>query len=153
MEFPAIHDDAFGTNELYLHLEDVTVNLPDNVRLEKVLTLMSEQEAVPFREVNFIFCSDEYLLQMNRTHLNHDYFTDVITFPHLESALCGDVFISTDRVAENARKLGVTFDNELVRVMLHGALHLCGYTDTTPQLKKHMRLRENHYLSCWKEVA
>lgn len=149
MNFPTLHEDAFGTEELYLHLEDVSIELPLQSRLQQVLINMAEQENAPFRELNYIFCSDDYLLEVNRQHLNHDYYTDVITFPHLEQSLCGDIYISTDRIAENAQNLGVSFDLELLRVMLHGALHLCGHTDTTPAAKQKMRKLEDQYLAVW----
>ncbi len=152
MNFPTLHEDAFGTEELYLHLEGVSIDLPPQNRLHQLLKSMAAQENTPFRELNIIFCSDEYLLEINRQHLNHDYYTDVITFPHLERSLCGDIYISTDRIAENAQKLGVSFDLELMRVMLHGALHLCGHTDTTPASRQKMRRLENHYLATWQSI-
>jgi probable rRNA maturation factor len=149
MEFPALHEEAFGNEELYLHLQDVSIDLPDAEKLLEVIKLMAKTEKKPFRELNYIFCSDDFLLEMNRTHLDHDYYTDVITFPHLDHAICGDVYISTDRIAENAKKLGITFDFELLRVILHGALHLAGYADTTPELKQKMSQREDHYLAIY----
>jgi probable rRNA maturation factor len=99
--------------------------------------------------ISFIFCSDVYLLKLNQEHLDHDYFTDVITFDYSETSptLSGDVFISIDRVTENAKTLSCSFDDELHRVIIHGALHLCGYNDKTDAEKKEMRKKEDHYLS------
>jgi probable rRNA maturation factor len=146
MEFPAIHEEAFGFEEVYIHQEDVNIEPPEQGQLKTVLLQMANLESAPLRELNYIFCSDAYLLELNRSELQHDYYTDVITFPHLEGEICGDVFISTDRVAENAKDLGVTFERELLRVMLHGALHLAGYSDKTPENEAEMRAKEDAYL-------
>ena len=97
--------------------------------------------------INFIFTSDEYLIKLNRRYLNHDFYTDVITFPEYEGKkVHGDVFISYDRVCENAEKYHVTHMVELYRVMIHAALHLCGMEDTTPAKKKQMTMEEDRYV-------
>jgi probable rRNA maturation factor len=147
IEFPLVSEEAFGHEEIYLHQEDVSIDLPNLTILTQLIKHIAAQEGVAFRELNYIFCSDEYLLNMNRQYLDHDYYTDVITFPHLEKSLCGDIYISTDRVFENAKASQVVFDTELLRVMIHGALHLSGYGDSTPTEKKLMRAKENSYLS------
>jgi len=99
-------------------------------------------------EINIIFCSDDYLLKMNKDHLNHDYFTDIITFDYCEKDLVsGDLFISTDRVGENAKKFNVEFNAELNRVIIHGVLHLIGYNDKTDEEQKEMTEKENFYLN------
>ena len=97
-------------------------------------------------ELNFIFCSDEHLRGINVEYLAHDYYTDVITFPYTDQAVHGDVFISIDRVRDNATSLGVEFTNELYRVMAHGTLHLAGYEDKTDEKKAEMRAKEDFYL-------
>jgi probable rRNA maturation factor len=99
--------------------------------------------------INFVFCSDDELLEINRTHLNHDYYTDIITFPieETDSVLEAEIYISIDRVKENAENESVSFDNELKRVIVHGILHLCGYKDKTTQQQKNMRQKEDFYLS------
>jgi rRNA maturation RNase YbeY len=95
----------------------------------------------------FIFCSDNFLLEMNKKHLNHDYYTDVITFDYtVDNIISGDIFISVERVDENAREFGVAFDHELSRVMYHGVLHLCGYGDKSENEKQTMREKEDFYL-------
>ena len=147
IDFPKIHDEAFGYDEVYFHQEDVTVEIPDMEQVIMVLKSMAEQESAPLRELNYILCSDDYLLEMNRQHLDHDYYTDVITFPHLQGNICGDVYVSTDRVAENARKSNINFETELLRVMLHGALHLAGYQDGNDEQKVQMRTKEDAYLA------
>ena len=98
-------------------------------------------------ELNLVFCSDEYLLEINKKHLNHDYYTDIITFDYSEeNKISGDLLISIDRVKENAKTFSVSFIHELNRVVIHGVLHLCGYKDKTEEEKKQMRNLENKYL-------
>jgi rRNA maturation RNase YbeY len=95
----------------------------------------------------FIFCTDDFLLKMNRKHLNHDYYTDVITFDYTaDDLVSGDIFISVERVNENAGEFGVPFNHELNRVMYHGVLHLCGYGDISDEEKQTMREKEDFYL-------
>jgi rRNA maturation RNase YbeY len=97
--------------------------------------------------INVVFCSDEYLLKINQDFLNHDYLTDVITFDYNEEFISSDVFISVDRVADNSKVLGVVFTDELMRVMVHGVLHLCGFKDKTPEQEREMRSMEDYYLN------
>ncbi len=99
-------------------------------------------------EVNLVFCSDEYLYDMNVQHLNHDYFTDIITFDYcVDKQIIGDLFISIDRVSDNAVSFSVPFFEELNRVIIHGVLHLCGYKDKTDVDIKVMRSKEDLYIS------
>ena len=99
-------------------------------------------------EITVIFCSDEYLLEMNRQYLNHDYYTDIITFDYGdESTVSGDLFISVDRVYDNAQGLGLNRGTELKRVCVHGMLHLCGYGDKNDLESRLMRQKEDYYLS------
>lgn len=102
-------------------------------------------------DVNYILCSDNYLLNINREYLNHDYFTDVISFDYCEdNVISGDIFISVDTVSDNAKEYGATFENELERVMIHGVLHFVSYNDKTESDQKTMRAKENQYLSLFK---
>lgn len=97
--------------------------------------------------ISYIFCSDEYLLDMNIRYLGHDYYTDIITFPYHEGdQLSGDMFISVDRVRDNAAEYGVDFETELRRVMVHGLLHLMGYGDKTAEDVLIMRAKEDECL-------
>lgn len=106
---------------------------------------LSEQKNLA--EVNLIFCSDEYLLEMNNQYLQHDYYTDIITFDYCEGDLIiGDLFISVDRVKDNAVLNKVEFSNELNRVVVHGVLHLCGFKDKSDDEEKLMRSKEDFYL-------
>jgi rRNA maturation RNase YbeY len=99
-------------------------------------------------DISIIFVSDQYLLEMNQKYLNHDYFTDIITFDYCDhNVVSGDLFISVDRVKENADSFNVDELTEIHRVMIHGVLHLCGYKDKTEEEEKNMRLLENKYLN------
>ncbi len=104
--------------------------------------------------INFIFCNDSYLSKINKQFLNHDTYTDIITFDYTtdyKGKISGDIFISIDRVAENAEKLNISFTNELHRVMIHGVLHLLGYKDKTKSQKTLMRQKEDNCLSLQKK--
>ncbi|MDR3350394.1 MAG: rRNA maturation RNase YbeY [Prevotellaceae bacterium] len=119
-------------------------------RVKKWLTALAEAENRRVGEVSIIFCSDEELLALNRRYLQHDYFTDVLTFDYSDgNRLSGDIFISCDTVRANARDYSQPFDGELRRVMAHGLLHLCGYRDATVSQQRAMRAKENHYLAQW----
>lgn len=98
-------------------------------------------------DITVVFVTDEYLLDMNRTHLDHDYYTDIITFDYTESNfISGDLFISYDRVLDNSNEFNVSSYNELCRVIFHGVLHLCGYKDKSSEDEKLMRAKESFYL-------
>lgn len=100
--------------------------------------------------INYLFCDDEYLLQANMQYLNHDTYTDIITFDYVAGGLIsGDIMISTDRVGENAEKFGVSFEHELHRVIIHGVLHLLGQGDKTDSDAAEMRRQENEALALW----
>ncbi|MDR1610342.1 MAG: rRNA maturation RNase YbeY [Candidatus Symbiothrix sp.] len=97
--------------------------------------------------IAYIFCSDEEILRINKQYLNHDYYTDIITFDYTENGvISGDLFISLDTVQSNSEKFGTIYEEELHRVMIHGILHLCGFKDKTPDDEKVMRKKENEAL-------
>ena len=105
----------------------------------------SEQKSLG--EVSFIFCDDEYLLDINKRFLNHDYYTDIISFDNtMGTEINGDIFISIERVKDNASEFSVTFVEELHRVIIHGVLHFCGYKDKSDSEEKEMRAKENEKL-------
>ncbi len=105
------------------------------------------QENFESGDITIIFCNDNYLLEVNKTHLNHDYFTDIITFDYtMNGIISGDLFISVDRIRENALIYSVGFNVELSRVIFHGILHLCGYKDKSDEDQLLMREKENFYL-------
>jgi rRNA maturation RNase YbeY len=95
-------------------------------------------------EINYIFCDDEYLLEINKQYLDHDYYTDIISFDYsIGNELHGDIFVSIDRVKENAEEFGVSFQDELKRVIIHGVLHYCGYKDKSEEEELLMRSKED----------
>ena len=99
-------------------------------------------------DVAYIFCDDAKILEVNRQYLQHDYYTDIITFDYCEGdTLHGDIFVSLDTVRSNAAEFGTTFDNELHRILIHGILHLCGQADKTPEARAEMTRKENHALT------
>lgn len=98
-------------------------------------------------DIAYIFCSDERILEINNHYLNHDYYTDIITFDYSDTkTISGDIFISLDTVRSNAADFGVDFEQELKRIIIHGVLHLCGQDDKTPELRKQMTEKENDAL-------
>ena len=131
-----------------LFFEDVELpNLQAPPLIDWLSTVCADEGKV-LDEVNLIFCSDEYLLKMNVEYLQHDYYTDIISFDYCEgNRILGDLFISKDRVLDNADQNNVTFDLELQRVIVHGVLHLCGYKDKSEEEQKLMRTKEDYYLS------
>jgi rRNA maturation RNase YbeY len=112
------------------------------------LSKVCDSEGKTLGELSLIFTSDEYLLNMNKEHLEHDYYTDIITFDYTEGDIVsGDLFISVDRVNDNASSLNVSRETELNRVVVHGTLHLIGYGDKSEAEAKVMREKENYYLT------
>lgn len=128
--------------------EDVSFTLPQKRKLKGwIISAIKAESKIP-GEINFIFCSDEHLLQMNRDFLDHDYYTDIITFDNSENSIVsGELFISVDRARDNASSLAISTLEEIHRLMIHGVLHLCGYKDKKADDKKQMTLKENYYLS------
>jgi len=127
--------------------EDISTFELDQDFCGRQIKQLINEEKKETGDISVIFCSDGYLLEMNKKHLNHDYFTDIITFNYVEDdVISGDLFISADRIRENAGKFNVTFLEELYRVILHGILHLVGYNDKTSEEKKVMKDKENYYL-------
>jgi len=109
-------------------------------------TITSEEKTTG--DISFIFCSDDYLLKVNKQYLNHDYFTDIITFDYVENnIISGDIFISCDRIKENAKEYKTGFDNELSRIIIHGVLHLLGFKDKNKKDKLLMTQKEDFYLN------
>lgn len=126
-----------------LEISDITADFYDQW-LSKVTSLENKK----LGDITLIFCSDEYLLSINQTYLDHDYYTDIITFDYTEDDfVSGDLYISVDRVSENATINTVSFLNELNRVVVHGVLHLCGYKDKSESEEHLMRSKEDQMLS------
>ncbi len=127
-------------NIFYEDIENLDL---DSAFLERWLSKVCTSEGKPLGELILIFCSDNYLLDMNVKHLNHDYFTDIITFDYTDEEVSGDLFISVERVKENAESHKTEFVNELYRVIVHGVLHLLGYSDKSDEEVVLMRKRED----------
>ncbi len=116
-------------------------------KVKEILAKMEQIEQVRFDFINYIFCSDESLLAVNQQYLQHDYYTDIITFPYeSESGIASDIFISVDRIKDHANEFGQGFEHELHRIVFHGALHLVGFDDKEPELKAEMTKKEDEYL-------
>ena len=127
--------------------EDITFSLKEKLKHKAWLNEVAKQEGKKIQELTYVFCSDEYLLQINQEYLNHDTLTDIVTFDNSEDPkkIEGDIFISIERVLENGNKLG-TSDTELERVMVHGLLHLLGYKDKKKEDKTLMTEKEDFYI-------
>lgn len=132
---------------IHFFWEDVSSNLKQKIRLRNWITNTIKEENKRLGELTFIFCSDTYLLSINQEYLNHNTYTDIITFNNSEDdRIIGDIFISLERVHENALRFKVSEEDELHRVMIHGTLHLLGYTDKGKDAKALMTNKENYYL-------
>lgn len=114
-----------------------------------IISQITDKEGVNIDFINYIFCSDPYLLEINKKYLAHDYFTDIITFESSEESgiISGDIFISVDRAKENAKEYKVSLEEEILRLIIHGLLHLVGFKDGTDDEKLIMRKKEDYYLS------
>lgn len=135
---------------IYFHSEDIPFTLKNKTQLKQWITKTIESKKQKAGEINFIFCSDAYLLSLNQQYLKHQTLTDIITFDYSKNLknkpISGDIFISLERVKENAATFSKTMENELHRVMIHGILHLLGYTDKTTENKQEMTRQEDMYL-------
>ena len=143
-----------GLSRIRFHHQGVVFNFPQRKAMKRTLLRLVKTEGQRLDLVNYIFCTDESLLEINRTHLNHDYLTDIISFPYSATVepISGDIFISVERVKENAKAYSVPFKEELARVIFHGMLHFVGYMDKTPRESKLMREKEEYYLKIWRST-
>ena len=131
---------------LYNSETDFVLNQAENI--SGWITKTIESESKSEGDISYIFCDDDYLLDINVKYLNHNTLTDIISFDYTDEGLIsGDIFISIDRIKENAQKYNVSFEDELYRVMIHGILHFCGYKDKTKEEEQLMRSKEDYYLS------
>jgi len=135
-------------SEFCFHSEDIKFILIEKPAIVSWLSLCIEKENKILNDVSYVFCSDNYLHKMNIKHLNHNTLTDIITFDYCEGKkIIGEMFLSIDRIKENAEKFKSSFKDELHRVMIHGILHLCGYKDKTIEDQKVMSKKEDFYLN------
>lgn len=134
---------------IFFHSEKIKFSLSRKNIISNRLLRTIKKEGADCEKINFIFCSDSFLLSLNKKYLHHDTLTDILTFDYStdKKKISGEIFISIDRVKENAKKFKVAFSNELHRVMIHGILHLLGYKDKSKAKKTRMRQKEDYYLS------
>ena len=146
-----MHPDA----EIHFHFEETDAFPIATDALKSWLYCITQDHDYQISVLNYIFCSDEYLLGINQQYLDHDYYTDIITFDNSdqEQWIEGDIFISVDRVKENAATYRHPFQSELLRVIAHGLLHLIGFQDKTDAEKKEMRKKEDACLSLWSQIS
>jgi len=132
----------------FFHFDHIQIPFKNRKRLKDFLNNLFEREGYRLERLDYIFCTDSSLLKINKEYLKHDTYTDIITFDISDhpGKISGEIYISGERVLENARKYTVSFEEELHRVIFHGALHLCGYRDKTATEKKQMREKENENL-------
>jgi len=135
--------------EIRFYSEEITFILPHKKKVREWISIALINEKKKSASLNYIFCNDHYLINLNKKYLQHDTLTDIITFDNSESlsAISGDIFISVERVRENSKLYHTSFFEELHRVMIHGVLHLIGYNDKTKSENEKMRQKEDYYLS------
>jgi len=128
------------------HSHNIGFSLKNKIAVKKLILFLIRSERKKAGAINYVFCSDKFLFELNKKFLKHSTLTDIITFQYPYKNLSGEIFISIPRVKENAKKFKVSFDSELRRVMIHGVLHLCGYKDKSQSQKKKIRAKENRYV-------
>ena len=132
-----------------------TVNLPHRQKLKSFIASIFKKEKKKLSRLTFVFCPDDYLLEINKTYLGHDYFTDIISFnlsdPGSEN-IDGEIYISVDTIKDNAKRFNASISKELHRVIFHGILHLCGYDDKSAKEKEIMTLKEDYWLDLYFNV-
>ncbi|MCU0385035.1 MAG: rRNA maturation RNase YbeY [Flavihumibacter sp.] len=140
-----------ATDNISFHYQMSGFKFPNRTQLKTFLATLFKREKKALEELSYIFCTDKYLLEINRSFLQHDYYTDIISFELADKKQPsqGEIYISIDRVKENARDMGESFQRELHRVIFHGALHLCGYRDKSKKESALMREKENEYLKLY----
>ncbi|ANI89931.1 rRNA maturation RNase YbeY [Arachidicoccus ginsenosidimutans] len=135
-------------SKVFFHYADRKLNIPNKRNIQQFVEQIFKKEKKQLNHIDYIFCSDDYLLNININHLQHDYYTDIITFELSSTNKTeAEIYISLDRVKENAQQLNEPFNKEVLRVIFHGALHLCGYKDKTKKDAELMRQMENRYLA------
>ena len=150
---PNLEEETSTEPSILFHEEDISFVLPNECTYISWIQAVIEAESCHLQQLNYIFCSDPALLKVNIEYLNHDTFTDIITFPYAAPpTIEGDIFISIDRVKENAAQFDQSFERELRRVMIHGVLHLCGYGDKSEEEQKTMRAKENAAIALFPET-
>lgn len=135
-------------SKVFFHYADRKLSISGKNDIKSFIEKIFRLEKKLLQRLDYIFCSDEYLLDINKTHLQHDYYTDIITFDLSNTnKTVAEIYISLDRVADNAQTLHQPLNNEILRVIIHGALHLCNYNDKKKEEKIIMRQMEDKYIS------
>ncbi|MFM8710623.1 MAG: rRNA maturation RNase YbeY [Sphingomonadales bacterium] len=139
-----------SASKVYFFFEKRGFALKNRGKLKTFIELLFKKEKTALQSINYIFCSDKRMLEINKTYLRHDFYTDIISFDlSAGPQKVAEIYISIDRVRENARIHGVSIKNELHRVIFHGALHICGYKDKNKKEREAMRAKENACLSAF----
>jgi probable rRNA maturation factor len=150
-QFPQVDQ---GESGIHVFVEDIEYVLPfSREKMRDWLSDIVTREHHALQEINIVLCSDEYLHRLNVEYLQHDTYTDIITFPLAQDPLTAELYISIERIVDNAHFLEIEVDVELRRVMAHGVLHLCGYGDKTESEQLLMREKENECLLLWEAIA
>lgn len=136
---------------VFFHYSDRQLTIKNKVKIRAFIQDIFKAEKVTMKRIDYIFCSDEFLLNINRSFLNHDTFTDIVTFDLSDhpNEIIGEIYISIDRVKENATMHNCSFTTEILRVLFHGSLHLCGYKDKSKKDILEMRGKEDFYISTY----
>lgn len=139
---------------IYFSTENIDFELEDASRVKKWITAVVDAQGKRVGNLNYLFCDDAYLIGVNQTYLNHDTYTDIITFDYVEgNVVSGDILISVERVRENAKLFNTSFEQELHRVIIHGVLHLLGQADKSDEDAAEMRRKEESALDLWKTIV
>lgn len=140
-------------SKVFFHSADRTLNLEDKRVIKSFIEKIFSLEKKPLERIDYIFCSDDYLIDMNQHHLNHDFYTDILTFELSSTEFTkAEVYISLDRVKDNAKNLHQPLIKETLRVLFHGALHLCGYKDKSTKEAMLMREMEEKYIQIYQKT-
>jgi probable rRNA maturation factor len=144
-----------GETSVHFYFKKINFRLGERGRLKRFIDFLIHNEKKKLSSINYVFCNDQALLKINRTYLNHDFYTDIVSFDLSDSPknILGEIYISIDRVRENAEIFRNSFKDELHRVIFHGVLHLCGYNDKTNRETEIMRKKENLYLNLYKRFT
>lgn len=138
-------------SKITFHSADVKVPIQNRSGFKSCILKLFSIEDYTLKRLSYVFCSDSYLLQLNKKYLNHNFYTDILTFLISERnrPIESEIYISVNRIKENAKLYNASYQNELLRVMIHGALHLCGYDDQTKKAKKQMQQKEDVYIQLY----
>lgn len=138
---------------IYYQSEDIKMPKIAKRKVSAWVKEVAKRHGYKVGDISYIFCSDEKILEVNRQYLQHDYYTDIITFDYTEErVISGDLFISLDTVRTNAEQFNVSYESEFYRVVIHGILHLCGINDKGPGEREVMEAHENESLALWNEM-